>query len=93
MHHGADPVKLLDHEPPRRRRLERHLELLAAQLQEGSDTRCLLGNACANGVEPTIGPGRAKGPNAPTKSHCVQFLSSDVQQGIVGPASLVWSPL
>ena len=31
MHLGTDPAQLLDHEPPARRRLQRDLELLAAE--------------------------------------------------------------
>jgi hypothetical protein len=31
MHHSTHPTQLLDHEPPPRRRLQRHLELLAAE--------------------------------------------------------------
>ena len=31
MHLGADPLELLDHEPPARRRLQRDLETLASK--------------------------------------------------------------
>jgi len=32
MHIDADSLELLDHEPPARRRLQRHLEILAREL-------------------------------------------------------------
>lgn len=34
MHPSADPLELLDHEPPTRRCLQRHLELPAAKRRE-----------------------------------------------------------
>jgi len=34
MHLNADPTQLLDHEPPARRRLERDLQVLAAEARQ-----------------------------------------------------------
>ena len=62
MHHGADPAQLLDHEPPAGRRLERDLQLLAAETRQelphrsairGRHTRAL--HLAGLGVDPLTG--------------------------------------
>jgi hypothetical protein len=43
VHLGADPVELLDHEPPARRRLQRHLETIVDEPAEKHANRVAIG--------------------------------------------------
>jgi hypothetical protein len=53
MHHGAHPVQLLDHEPPARCRLQRHLELAVMEaLNELTDTGAAAGVTRARETSP-----------------------------------------